>query len=399
LRDVIDQLRTYGDALERVAPARPLDDARPRPPRVRWRVLAVACVLLTVVGAAIVISRTQRNVLDESALPAPYVGTRQFPPGTVGGTWLAVLLQEDGGDTFGRRFSRDSARPAVTLEDGRIVVRTDCSIDAAPVSYEADRPGSVELGAITFEEAWVHQGCAPADDLAPLFAVPRLEWGQNSAYDDLRLSTATGLVLSFARSLSEDVDAQYLLEHLRDIVTFVDVAGRPRLADALPNDLYRNGGTTSPVHRVVVIGEAIGHEVVDASELADMGEDDTHYLRVRFRVDAAWGPAGFGDELTVALVTRGDDGDRMGRGFATLGRVVLVLNPDSPVYDFAPETFAIGDNGGLILTIGADGTLALPAFPPTLAEDLLADVETLDQLRAALDEPNTTRQGSPVPGS
>ena len=69
-------------------------------------------------------------------------------------------------------------------------------------------------------------------------------------------------------------------------------------------------------------------------------------------------------------------------GLESLGRSVWFLKTDSPVFKYDRKLLSVVEDGGLIATIAADGTVDLPLLESDRARELLGSIATLDDLKA-----------------
>lgn len=184
-----------------------------------------------------------------------------------------------------------------------------------------------------------------------------------------------------------------------------EAAGAARVYDSLDdllgNTRYRFGAADPRPLTVAVVagrfesaapGRAFTVPSGDApgGQAADFDDDDAVWKTVEgvFVVDhVVSGDASEGDRLTVGFAFGPDiDVDSVDRDLRALGRTLLFLNR-SPVFAYDPSVHGTADDGALVATVAADGTLALPALEASEARQLLWSTPTLASLDAAAVKP------------
>ena len=195
------------------------------------------------------------------------------------------------------------------------------------------------------------------------------------------------------------------LEALRDRHA---AAGRTRVYDSLDdllgNTRYRFGtADRRPLTLAVVAGRfesaapgrafTVPGDDAPGGQATDFDDDNALWKTVEgvFVVDhVVTGDASEGERLTVGFAFGPQiDADRVQRDLQGLGRTLLFLNK-SPVFAYDRSVHGTADDGALVATVAADGTLALPALEAGEARQLLRSTPTLASLDAAAAGPNRT---------
>ncbi|MGH9194923.1 MAG: hypothetical protein ACRD1T_04195 [Acidimicrobiia bacterium] len=123
-------------------------------------------------------------------------------------------------------------------------------------------------------------------------------------------------------------------------------------------------------------------------------------VHLTFSVERQWGVAKAPSDVRVGLAMGGKaDFARVASDLKSLGRVVLFLYKDSPVFAYEPYLFAIQEDGGMIATVDSEGRLALPFLDSARAARLLEQTPTLDALAAAARDPERTIELAQVGGA
>lgn len=176
------------------------------------------------------------------------------------------------------------------------------------------------------------------------------------------------------------------------------------LDDLLGNTRYRFGAADPRPLTVAVVagrfesaapGRAFTVPGGDApgGQATDFDDRDAVWKTVEgvFVVDhVVSGDASEGDSLTVGFAFDPDiDVHRVDRDLRSLGRTLLFLNR-SAVFADDPSVHGTADDGALVATVAADGTLALPALEAGEARQLLRSTPTLASLDAAAVKPTRT---------
>lgn len=166
------------------------------------------------------------------------------------------------------------------------------------------------------------------------------------------------------------------------------------LDELLPNTAYQHPtGQRETLTDLVVIGhiveveKGIGFVVPggDAPSGQPTSFDDPKALwrTVHFRVDVDQTAGGSQRPRSVQVgLAFGVDSDfaKIAAGLQGLGRVVLFLQKNSPVLAYDSSLYSVVEDGNLIATVGADGTLALPILDSERASQLLSTTPRLDRL-------------------
>ena len=176
-------------------------------------------------------------------------------------------------------------------------------------------------------------------------------------------------------------------------------------ADVLPNTRFRTDGTgeaAAPLTPLVVVGEVAevwpGPGWDAEGERTGFDDPDAAWKQVHAKVTVAevLGSAGWAsDSVTVAFpLAAGDDLDSASARLVDRGSWVL------PLYRWegaAPGLWGIGPAHAVaVAVVAGDGSLTLPCVGLARAGRLLADVPTLDALRAAAARPVRERVVSRV---
>jgi hypothetical protein len=213
------------------------------------------------------------------------------------------------------------------------------------------------------------------------------------------LFTSVGAACATSSTTEDEQSARhYVVDHIRSRNELV-TSGPPwyrTLDEVLPNVRYREGnGKTVALTDLVVAGKIT--EVTkgagflwneDAARSTTVSFDDrgavwkTVHLRVT--VDQAWGRSSPEDTITVGLATAPNvDFPKLRAGLTSLGKVALFLHPRSvsaPVFGYDPSLYGILEDGAFVATIASDGRLALPFLEAGRAQQLLAGVDTVQEL-------------------
>jgi len=99
-------------------------------------------------------------------------------------------------------------------------------------------------------------------------------------------------------------------------------------------------------------------------------------------VDERIGSAEPRESIKVGLAFNGGaDVKSMKRGLKNLGTVLLFLERSSPVFSYDRSLYSIVEDGALLATVGAKGTITLPLKEPAQAAALLEGAATIAALR------------------
>lgn len=192
-----------------------------------------------------------------------------------------------------------------------------------------------------------------------------------------------------------------------DSVTYLEKQMRGRAEAASRDVWYRSLDELLPNARFAVPGEppesitdfAVVGEVVDVAKgfgfvvMRDApdgglpGEFDSagamwKTVHLAFRVDRVLGGGGVEGTLKVGVAFDASADFKIIReGFKNLGRVVLFLQQDSPVFAYDPQLYAIAEDGALLAVVDQQsGRLSLPALDADRADALLHPTVTLEEL-------------------
>ena len=208
---------------------------------------------------------------------------------------------------------------------------------------------------------------------------------------------AVGLIAPGCSSPTSEVS---LVEALRSRHQVADAAAPYRdVAELLGNTTYRIG-SLSPVARTEAVVRGRVTDVGEGRAFEAEGEDSPGGTRIQFDdPQAQWrtfhavvevaevisGSAA--DTITVGLALGPDlEVETVRRDLVGLGELVLFLDR-SPVFAYDVGVHGTVGDGAFLATLDSQGRMGLPVLTVEESAQLLAGVETIDDLRAAARDP------------
>lgn len=174
------------------------------------------------------------------------------------------------------------------------------------------------------------------------------------------------------------------------------------MAEALPQVTYLTpDGRELTVSDLVVVGtvsavaHGIGGKDVDGAWVETEFDDPAAIVRtyeLTITIERVVGGEYAGEEVAIGLAL----GDAVTpevalAGLRDLGRLVVFLTADSPVFAYEPRLYAVLEDGGLTGLVAADGSLSLPVVTDERESRLLAGALTLEELVHAGSQPATAQ--------
>lgn len=207
----------------------------------------------------------------------------------------------------------------------------------------------------------------------------------------------------------ESADTAYAVGYLQTRLTSAErITPYSRLEDALGNAVIDPGSRQAamPAPNTVLIGRVVdvqpmaGYVPLPEVDWLPGGRDAIavkfgnpkalwRTVRLIVKVDEQLATAPSlepGSQVSVGLAIGGPqevEFPRLAQGLKALGSAAFFLTASGPVFNSDPTLYSIVEDGGFVASIDQSGTLTLPMLDPVRAEDLLANIDTLTELRAA----------------